>query len=304
MAAPRLVLFGAGASYGSHGIVPCSPPLGTDLFGALRRAFPATWGTFSPSLGELFDEHFEKGMQALAELYPKAKQPLQDGAPSPNVLMQDMARYFLSFELAPGFGNLYSTFLLQLLGSDKGLGVSFATLNYEHMLERAMAGLGLKPAVLRPHGGCQLWPHGGGQIRSGPGHALGLGLHSITARVRATHALAIHVRLNQPGQALYPCMAMYMPGKVTQVGQRYLRRAQVRLRRRVKESATIVLIGVRPWDDDDHIWPTIYRSTANVLYVGGTNDYERLATARVEQGNTVHVATQFDAAIPELLDAM
>lgn len=304
MPAPRLVLFGAGASYGSPGIVPCSPPLGSGLYRALRRAFPETWGACSASLAELFEEHFETGMRALAHLYPKAKQPLQDGAPSPNVLMQDMARYFLTFELARGTGNLYTQFLLMLLRSEKDLGTSFATLNYEHMLERAMGRLGLKPAVLRPHGGSQLWPEGGGKLLAGPEHALGLGLHNITARVRAMTSLGIHARLNEAGQALYPCMAMYMPGKVTQVGQRYLRRAQARLRRRVTESGTIVLIGVRPWDDDDHIWPSIYKSRAQVLYVGGTIDYDRLAAARGDRSTTVHVAERFEAAIPDLRDAM
>ena len=154
MPAPRLVLFGAGASYGSAGIVPVSPPLGKDLYLALRRAFPASWGALSADLSGLFDRHFEKGMVELMQLYPKAVQPLRDGAPSPHALMQDIARFFLTFELAQGGQDLYSRFLCALLRSPNGMATHFATLNSEHLLEQAMVRLGLKPAVLRPHGGC------------------------------------------------------------------------------------------------------------------------------------------------------
>lgn len=100
MPSPHLVLFGAGASHGSRGIVPVPPPLGKDLFATLQRAFPVTWGTIGAELLPAFEQHFEEGMQALMSVYPGAIQDRVPGAPSPHHLMQDMARFFLSFELA------------------------------------------------------------------------------------------------------------------------------------------------------------------------------------------------------------
>lgn len=37
-----VVLFGAGASFGTHHVLPQSPPLGGDLYHALREFDPAT----------------------------------------------------------------------------------------------------------------------------------------------------------------------------------------------------------------------------------------------------------------------
>lgn len=303
MAAPRLVLFGAGATYGSSGIVPCSPPLGKELFPVLRRAFPASWGSFSEDLEIAFREHFEIGMIALLAKYPKAVQPLEPGAPSPHALMQDLARFFLTFELAPGYGDSYSRFLIALLQSPRGLRTRFATLNYEHLLERAMIALSLNPAVLRPHGGCQLWPVGGGQILSDPTRAFGQGLHSLSSRVKSAHSLRIMGHLSSPESVKYPCMAMYMPGKVTQIGQRYLWRIQARFRRLVHSSRTLVLIGVCPWPADDHLWRAIFSTRARVLYVGGTDDYEKLTKGRGGR-ETLFIAKYFDEAIDDLVAEM
>lgn len=239
-------------------------------------------------------------MAALMQLYPKAVQPLETGAPSPHTLMQDMTRFFLSFELAYGGQDLYSRFLVALLQSPNGMAVHLATLNYEHLLERAMGRLGLRPAVLRPHGGCQLWPEKGGTILVGRGRAIGHGMHSISSRVKAKHALRISQLLNQVDQMKYPCMAMYLPGKITQVGQRYLRRMQARFQRRVTDSRTIILIGVRPWDSDTHLWPAIYTAQGTVLFVGSRGDCDVLASRRGHGRRTLFVSDSFEEAISVL----
>jgi hypothetical protein len=46
----KVVLFGAGASYGAGGIVPDSPPLGWDLYDRLCRCYPDSWGALPPTL--------------------------------------------------------------------------------------------------------------------------------------------------------------------------------------------------------------------------------------------------------------
>lgn len=55
----ELILFGAGASYGSKN--RDVPPLGDELFLALQQFNPDGWGSLSPSLAGKFRGDFEKG---------------------------------------------------------------------------------------------------------------------------------------------------------------------------------------------------------------------------------------------------
>ena len=127
-----------------------------------------------------------------------------------------------------------------------------------------------------------------------------LALGAFSSRVKAKHALRISQLLNQVDQMKYPCMAMYMPGKITQVGQRYLRRMQARFRRRVADSRTVILIGVRPWDSDTHLWPAIYKAPGTVLYVGSRGDCDVLASRRGKGHSTLFVSDRFEEAISVL----
>ncbi len=303
MAYERLVLFGAGASFASPGILPVSPPLGGQLYGMLARAFPGTWGALGARLQRGFEAHFETGMAMLWSLYPKALAELKPGAPSPHLLMQDMARFFLSFRVIPGQHDLYSKLLLELHKTGKLLGTRFATLNYEHLLEQAMRYLKLRPQVLRPHGGCQFWVKRGGKLFS-QGRALGQGLHCISSRIKPLPAQATADLLNVPQQAQYPCMAIYVQGKLTQMGQRYLWRVQARFGRRALSARSVALIGVRPWVSDTHIWGPIIKTEGRVLYVGGENDYQQLVQHRGNRRFSAMVSNNFQDALGDLVRAI
>jgi hypothetical protein len=299
----RVVLFGAGASFGSPAVLPVPPPLSADLYRVLAKAFPDSWGGVSDELQLKFEDHFETDMGALWDMYPAAVSPLIPGAPSPHRLMQDMARLFMSYHLAPGGHDLYTRFMIELRNASKGKDTSLSTLNYEHLAEQAMEKLDLKPQILRPHGGCRFWPRRGGHL-FGFGRAVGQGMHSVSSRIRLLPCNAIQRQLNKPGQSQYPCMAMYLEGKVTQMGQRYLWRAQDRFARRVLSANTVTLIGVRPWPPDTHIWQPIFETKATVLYVGGENDFKVLRKCRPDDRESVFVADRFEECIGDLVKRM
>lgn len=296
-----VVLFGAGASSGSPGVLPVPPPLGADLYGVLAKAFPRSWGGVSGELRREFETHFERGMGKLWSIYPKALSELKKGAPSPHRLMQDMARLFLSYCLAPGYDDLYSKFLIGLLRASKDSATCLATLNYEHLVEQAMIKVRLAPRVLRPHGGCQFWIKRGGRM-FGEGKAVGQGMHAVSSRIRVLGQNSVHMLLNKARQAQYPCMAIYVEGKVTQMGQQYLYRAQNRFQRRVLSCDKVVLVGVRPWPDDTHVWKAIFETGAATLYVGSKKDFRVLQERRGPNRNCEFVAEQFEDAIEKLID--
>ncbi|OHE17008.1 MAG: hypothetical protein A2X96_08245 [Syntrophobacterales bacterium GWC2_56_13] len=61
----RVLLLGAGASYGSDH--SGTPPMGADLFEALRAFNPPGWGQLLLSLALAFRNDFERGMEELAK---------------------------------------------------------------------------------------------------------------------------------------------------------------------------------------------------------------------------------------------
>jgi hypothetical protein len=63
-----LMLFGAGASYGSD--TQGTPPLGSGLFDALQIFSRETWGQVSAGEAEVFTRDFEQGMKAYTESPP------------------------------------------------------------------------------------------------------------------------------------------------------------------------------------------------------------------------------------------
>jgi len=50
----RVVLFGAGASYGAEHVLPDVPPLGKNLYGELCRRFPDNWNAVPKAVREAF----------------------------------------------------------------------------------------------------------------------------------------------------------------------------------------------------------------------------------------------------------
>jgi hypothetical protein len=273
---PRvLILFGAGASHGSQGILPFSPPLGADLFGALRVAYPYTWGSVWPrELRLKFDESFELGMDALWQIYPLAAQSKIPGFPCPSNAMRDVAAYFLQFSIDPHEHTLYSALIRQLRDPIARGQIGFATLNYETILSQALRSAELSDAALYLHGRVDTWAAKGGQIFADAGRAIGAGMHVVSKRISHLTTSQVRSRLLQPMQAAYPPLAVYMPSKRTQIGQNYLWRIQSRFAQRAAAAKLIVIVGAKPSAEcDHHIWMPIARSRALIVGVTGGADF-------------------------------
>jgi hypothetical protein len=136
----RVVLFGAGASFGSEQAAPV-PPLGTQLFDELVRFAPATWGALPDPWPGRFRGNFEPAMAAFIN---------NGGFGAP--FQWDMATYFYTqFRATPS--SAYVKLLRALAHTiDQYL---FVTLNYELLLfqARALAGISTEQlAVCLPHG--------------------------------------------------------------------------------------------------------------------------------------------------------
>jgi hypothetical protein len=299
-----VVLFGAGASYGSPGVLPVGPPLGRDLYAVLAKAFPRSWGAGCSELREHFEHHFETGMGVLWGKYPQAGSAMIGGYPSPHLLMQDMARLFLSYHLAPGKCDVYSQFLIKLYNGSKFEETCLSTLNYEHLLEEGMVQLGFGPRVLRPHGGCQFWIKTGGRLWVGKGRALGQGMNAVSRRIRVLSSNRVNRLLSKQNQGQYPCMAIYVEGKVTQMGQHYLWRVQERFRQRVLACDTVVLIGVQPWPADTHVWTGIFHTKARILYVGSTSGFEELQRRRGSSTVNLFLGRKFESVLEDVVENM
>ena len=56
----QLIVFGAGASYGSD--INSTPPLGSSLFNELQKFNPKCWGAIDGNIADIFVEDFELGM--------------------------------------------------------------------------------------------------------------------------------------------------------------------------------------------------------------------------------------------------
>lgn len=102
----NIILFGAGASFGSIDVIPYAPPLGGQLYNELRSRFTGTWGSLPSGLDQLFSNSFEDGMKAIWD----------SNNLSQNIatLMKNMGYFFSEFRIRKPTNNLYFHFLKEL----------------------------------------------------------------------------------------------------------------------------------------------------------------------------------------------
>ena len=122
-------LFGAGASKGAGSVEPYPPPLGDELYGRLKGEYPHTWGSVSPELDALFPGEFEEGMAAA----------WYDPGDATRALIIDLAVYFSRFSPSQSETTLYDLLLMNLRSWGRAEGCLFGTLNYDCLLEHAVA---------------------------------------------------------------------------------------------------------------------------------------------------------------------
>lgn len=293
----RVVLFGAGASYGSGAVHPRVPPLGGSLFAALRRLY-GTWRSVPTEVAELFGQDFEAGMAELIDKYGFAIAPL----------MQEMAIFFSMFGIPKDGHNRYVN-LIDEVCNERG-DVLWSTLNYDCLLESAGAVHGKKIGyfmdagtdvemlpVWKLHGSCNFKVEG---LEAGRGVSFGTGVvfgGQIEPMDPAT--VRVHYRGNT---ALYPAMALYAHGKPIAMSPAPIKASQQRWRDAVRSADRVLLLGVNPNPADDHIWTSLAETAAVVGYIGVREPFTTWCDAHRTGGDAVVLAATWEEAEQESAD--
>lgn len=297
----RVILFGAGASYGAGDVVPERPPLGNQLFAELARCFRGSWGSLPPEVARLLTENFERGMALLWEQF----------SPIVPVLMQHMAVYFVQFRpRMPG-----TTFYCRLVSAINEAGASgrvlLSTLNYECLLEHSIWHLNLPVnygdfpnndgiTVWKLHGACNLLPVGVSATR-GVSFTSGV---SFGTTIRPAKDLNEVFEYCFGDNSLPPVMCLFMPGKPIQVSAGSIGAMQEAWREKVMKADRVVVVGVFPNPADSHVWDTLANIPGELYYVGEKSNFEGWCARYRPDKPAKHLAERFDAAVEPLINLM
>lgn len=262
-----LILFGAGASFGSD--TSGTPPLGGDLFEALASFNPFGWGRITSDQAGLFREDFETGMETLSLKNPHAMPPLQ----------RAMAAFFFNF--IPKSSNLY----IKLAGKMKSQNWegATATLNYERLLELSLSFSEIRPVVGRkaeanleievclPHGCCHLF------CQSVRGAAQAISFSGKAVRTNGPIEVIadphqFQERVNN--DAFPPVMSYFEPSKETTSGVSFIESQRKRFAELVSEASIIGIVGLRVRTHDEHIWEPLAQASAKIVYCSGKSSGE------------------------------
>ena len=298
----NLILFGAGASFGSDDPIR-TPPMGGNLFDALCRFNPGGWGAVPDDFAIQFRAEFERGMRAFADARPT----------DVDVLQRAMAAYFFQFH--PGCSSLYIR-LAQRIRPCNWNG-ALTSLNYERLLELAVREAGLNVVVRQapgsgggvelclPHGCCHLFC----QIRTkSVTQASGTPEVTVAAQRPAIikpekradgTEVAITLRLARGGPIAFapevqvdseeihsiedpdqhakelrestipPVMCYFKPDKDTRAGVSLIKRQRTRFAELVWDASTVGIIGVKVRPHDGHIWDPLRGTSARIIYCAG-----------------------------------
>lgn len=261
----KVILFGAGASYGSEHVRPYCPPLGEALFDDLRKLYPQAWGALPEDLRPKFVPNFEPGMGHLWDNDPH-NVPL---------LLRCMACYFARFR--PLERNAY-TRLLDHLGARGALdGTYFSSLNYDCLFEYAARDFDLtidyfasNASDLRVltawkiHGSCNFLPTDVSAAASLVSYAASGVV--VDGGIEAVDAAKVGPFVAQ--SAFYPAMAVYMEGKPIHSCPSVIKELQSKWANAVVSAETVGLVGVRPNPQDPHIWEPLANTRARIRQSG------------------------------------
>lgn len=255
----KIVLFGAGASFGSVAAEPYTPPLGPDLFGKLEERGGKALN-LPEEIRSIFKDDFEKGMQAY-------------GLHANHNTMQfqrELAGYLAEFK--PSDGNVYGTFL-----DEFGVnGIVYVSLNYDLLFELSAGQRNINVNysaqknqgmvnLLKIHGSSNFWPD------MPVGQLDGLTISNCKVDVEApirplSQASTLHRCRTEKGLA--PAIAHYAEGKAVKVSPGYVNRQLDEWKECATKAKKIAIIGVKVHEVDDHIWDVIGQSKSKVWYVG------------------------------------
>lgn len=298
---PRVILFGAGASYGAEEVVPFRPPLGAGLFDELRKAYPDAWGKVPDSRRPEFVPNFEPGMKAIWDA----------GTHDSPVLLRCVAHYFTQFRAA--HGNAYSRLFEHLESRGALHGTYFSSLNYECVLEIAARQYGFKEinydaksptapgtlAAWKLHGSCNFLP---ASVAGGAGViSYGASMVSWDGEVRIVDP--IDARKFIENSAFYPAMAVYMQGKPVHSHPALIKEWQDRWASAIAAARSIGIVGVAPNPADDHLWKPLSEADCPIVAIGDRNAFDSWASTVRGARPTRVIGMKFAESLPEFAKA-
>ena len=257
-----LILFGAGASYGSD--AQGTPPLGSALFDSLKAFSPETWGRVSQTEAIAFKTDFEQGMKEYAELHSS------DG--TVDKLQRAMAAFFFDFPLTSS--SLYVE-IAKWMCQTRWNG-AVASLNYERLLELSLRKAGLNVVVdgvadpsgeielCLPHGCCHLF----GQVRSAGNVIFDRGIRFDGPKIRIIEDPDQHAEELRTS-SIPPVMCYFQPNKQTRSGVSFIKGRRERLACLARSASVVVIIGVKVRPHDRHIWDPLAQTRAPLVYCSG-----------------------------------
>lgn len=282
----RVVIFGAGASYGSESTAKV-PPLGAKLFDELIQFAPTTWGTLPPNWSSQFRSDFEPAMASFI-------QSGGFGAP----LQWDMAEYFFS-QFSATKSSVYIA-LIKALSSNIDH-YFFATINYDLMLfqARAMAGVATEMfQVCLPHGNSCLCCEG---VSATHGVSFTGGV-STGGRVRVFRNLA-DFRAEKTKNVFPPVMSYYEPNKFTVSCSNFIQDERARFEQAILSTQKVAVVGMRVHPVDRHIWQPLAKTKATILYLSGSSAANDFSTWCVNEGRSgdLPINKYFSEGLQELI---
>jgi len=290
----KLILFGAGASYGSDR--SNIPPLGSNLFSELSRFNPPGWGALPRKIVRVFEDDFEEGMVKMAEVNSHWMP----------VLQRAMAAYFFNFVPSPN--NLYRQLANRIKNSNwKG---ACATLNYERLLELSLSNVGIRPVVGRepeedyeielvlPHGCCHIFCDSVRGTASGISFS-GVGITTNGSVSVVAQPAQFQARINS--DAFPPVMSYFEPTKRTNTGAGFIAGQRRRWSELAKMASVIAIIGIAVRSEDIHIWEPIRSSKATIVYCGGPRG-AKTYRAWAEQESKISSSVVLEGYFAEELD--
>ena len=261
----HLIIFGAGASYGSD--TTGTPSLTKDLFDQLSLFNSNGWGKIYGELADSFRQDFELAMK-------KVNTHLL------TLLQRGMAAYFFNF--LPKESNLYYKLASKI--KNKHWDGKFITFNYDRLLEISLSKAGLRPVVGRgpnsdneiemclPHGCCHIF------CESVKGSAKCV---SMNGTVISTQGEIIPI--SNPdifnsrivNDAFPPVMSYFIPSKYTTSGVNFIENQRKRYTELVLNANSIAIVGLMLREHDEHIWVPLKKTSARIIYMSGKSSGDK-----------------------------